>query len=227
MSIRPGRQVYSPRSTTATPRGTRAPAPTCVVRPSTITTVTLRLAASELPSMREPQRRATVPESGAKGALATTAGAIDIGAMQPARKKHEMTIGLQRLLGWLIKEEYCGRDGPANTGGSGCFLPQPGCVDYGTYQFRIPGRDDVRTGDARQLCKLLQHLGTDLHAGLLRVTRLLQPHRNLLGDECSAHVCAEPAHRLDRQQRSDGDHERRPVREPGCDETTHVTSQQS
>src|SRR5688572_15664476 len=107
MSIRPGRQVYSPRSTTGTPRGTRAPAPTCVMRPSTITTVTLRLAASELPSMREPQRSATVPESGAKGA-AVIAGAVDIGAMQPARKAKAMTLERYRRLGQDTRQEYSG-----------------------------------------------------------------------------------------------------------------------
>src|SRR5688572_1068585 len=113
MSIRPGRHVKSPRSTTGTPFGARAPAPTCVMRPSTITTVTLRLAASELPSMREPQRSATVPESGANGA-AVIAGAVDIGATQPARKADAMAIERYRQLGRATRQEYSGGDGAAN-----------------------------------------------------------------------------------------------------------------
>src|SRR5438093_4774615 len=61
LSMRPGRQVARPRSTTRAPGGAERPAPTSLIRsPSTITTASSTGAAC-LPSMSRPQRRTVIP----------------------------------------------------------------------------------------------------------------------------------------------------------------------
>src|SRR6185503_10002715 len=70
LSMRPGRHVDRPRSTTSAPAGTATPGPTCLIRSPSTSTTACSATACDLPSMRRPQRRATCRAAGVSAAWA-------------------------------------------------------------------------------------------------------------------------------------------------------------
>src|SRR5437867_283273 len=86
LSMRPGRQVARPRSTTRAPAGTARPAPTSLMRSASTITTAFSIGAARLPSIRRPHRSTVTPAGAAAPAAWNGARRADIRMTIAARR---------------------------------------------------------------------------------------------------------------------------------------------